>query len=173
MKLTLTKVIQVTALLAIGAAGGRVLAAEGDTVMTQVKRQETLDKAKKLLAPREVHALAADPFHPAAFAELVAGMSRVPGVTPPSTGGGDTPRTPAGPRSNHSLLQTIAASLKPSGFFILGGEPTLVFGQKRVKAGGLLTITFEGTEYTLEITAIDRTNFTLRLNREEFTRPNK
>src|SRR5258708_27145125 len=133
MKLTLTKVIQVTALLAIGATGGRALAAEGDTVMTQVKRQETLDKAKKLLAPREVHALAADPFHSAAFAELVTGMSRAPGVTPPpGTRGGDTPRTPAGPRSDRSLLQTIAPSLKPSGFFILGGEPTLLFGPKRV-----------------------------------------
>ena len=173
MKLTLTKVIQVTALLAIGAIGVRALAAEGDTVMTQVKRQETVDKAKKLLAPREIRALAADPFHSSAFAELVTGMSRVPGVTPPSTAGGDTPRTPAGPRSDRTLLQSIAASLKPSGFFILGGEPTLVFGQKRVKAGGVLTITFEGNEYTLEITTIDRTNFTLRLNREEFTRPNK
>jgi len=49
----------------------------------------------------------------------------------------------------------------------------LVFGQKRVKAGGLLTITFEGNEYTLEIVSIAPPNFTLRLNREEFTRPIK
>jgi hypothetical protein len=48
-----------------------------------------------------------------------------------------------------------------------------VFGQKRVKAGGFLTITFEGNEYTLEIASIERPNFTLRLNREEFTRPIK
>ena len=34
----------------------------------------------------------------------------------------------------------------------------------------LSAITFEGNQYTLEITSIDRTNFTLRLNREEFTR---
>lgn len=170
MKLTLTKVIQVTALLAFGATGGRALAAEGDTVMTQVKRQDTVDKAKKLLAPHEIHAMATDPFHPVAFAEKVTGM--VP-RTITTTGGGDTPRTPAGPRTGRDLLQAIATSLKPSGFFIIGGEPTLVFGQKRVKAGGSLTITFEGTEYILEITTIDRTNFTLRLNREEFTRPNK
>src|SRR5258708_20029025 len=115
MKLTLTKVIQVTALLAIGATGGRALAAEGDTVMTQVKRQETLDKAKKLLAPREVHALAADPFHSAAFAELVTGMSRAPGVTPPpGTRGGDTPRTPPRPRSAPRLLPPLPPRLTPT-----------------------------------------------------------
>ena len=34
-------------------------------------------------------------------------------------------------------------------------------------------ITFEGTEYTVEVTAIENNNFTLRLNREEFTRPIK
>jgi len=68
------------------------------------------------------------------------------------------------------LLQAIATSLKPSGYIVLGGQPSISFGQKRVKAGGVLTITFEGNQYTLEIVSIDRTNFTLRLNREEFTR---
>lgn len=149
-------------------------AAENSDVMSPTKRQLALDQAKKLLAVREVSPSAADhdPFHSAAFAELVAGPGRVPGVTPPS---GETAAShaPAGPRSNHELLQAIGASLKPSGNFILGGQPTLVFGQKRVKAGGTLTITFEGSEYILEITAIERTNFTLRLNREEFTRPIK
>ena len=77
------------------------------------------------------------------------------------------------PKTDRDILQAIAASLKPTGNFVLSGQPTLVFGQKRVKAGGLVTITFEGTEYTLEITAIERTSFTLRLNREEFTRPIK
>lgn len=88
------------------------------------------------------------------------------GAAPAVTGGG----TPKGPRG---LLESIAASLKPSGYFVIGGQPTLVFGQKRVKAGGTLTINFEGREYTLEVVALDRTNFTLRLDREEFTRPIK
>jgi ribosomal 50S subunit-recycling heat shock protein len=77
------------------------------------------------------------------------------------------------PKTDRDIVRAIASSLKPTGNFILAGQPTLVFGQKRVKAGSLLTITFEGTEYTLEITAIERTSFTLRLNREEFTRPIK
>jgi hypothetical protein len=36
------------------------------------------------------------------------------------------------------------------------GTPSISFGQKRVKAGGVLTITFEGNQYTLEIVSIDR-----------------
>ena len=78
-----------------------------------------------------------------------------------------------GPRNPRELLRTIAAGLKPSGVVVVGGEPTLVFGQKRVKAGGVLTITFEGAEYTLEIVSVFHPNFTIRLNREEFTRPIK
>jgi len=79
----------------------------------------------------------------------------------------------AGPRSDHEILEAIGAQLKPTGNFNLNGQQTLIFGQKRVKAGMPMTINFEGTEYTIEITAIDRTSFTLRLNREELTRPIK
>ncbi len=138
------------------------LFAAGDVVLTPAKRQEVLDKAKKLLASREVTPPAVDPFHSEKFAELIAG-----------------PRAPVAaavvvaPKSDRDILQGIAANLKPSGNFVIDGEAILLFGQKRVKAGDHLTITFEGIEYALEITAIERTSFTLRLNREEFTRPIK
>lgn len=140
------------------------------SVLTPQKRQEMIDQAAKLLATRDIPAVTSNPFHPAGFDELVAGMDRPAGGS--TTGGstGETPAQPTGPRSNRDLLQAIGAGLKPSGFFVLGGQPTLIFGQKRVKAGGTLTITFEGTQYTLEITTITPPNFTLRLNREEFTR---
>ena len=117
-----------------------------------------------MLTIRDVAAVTIDPFHSSAFSEMISGPKANP-----------TAAVALGvsPRSEREILQAIATSLKPSGNFILSGQPTLVFGQKRVKAGGLLTITFEGTEYTLEITAIERTSFTLRLNREEFTRPIK
>ena len=148
-------------------------AAETSDVLSPTKRQEALDHAKKLLAPREAQPPAVDPFHSETFNELVGATSRAPG---PNVSSSETPgKAPAvtGPRSPRDLLQAIAAGLKPSGFYVLSGQPTLVFGQKRVKAGGFVTITFEGTEYTLEIVSIDRPNFTLRLNREEFTRPIK
>lgn len=146
------------------------MAAEA-TVLAPAKRQAALERGKALVATQEITPITVNPFHPPAFAETVAGMGRVPGVTPPASGGGETGNpAPTGPRTERDLLQAIAKDLKPSGYIILGGTPSISFGQKRVKAGGVLTITFEGNQYTLEVTHIDRTNFTLRLNREEFTR---
>jgi hypothetical protein len=149
-----------------GLVCGRAFAADEDTILTPAKRQEALDNAKKILVTRNFPLVSVDPFHSERFSEMVASLNHVPGVAV-------TASPVASPRSQHEILQSIATSLKPTGNFILAGQPTLVFGQKRVKAGGFLTITFEGTEYTLEITAIERTSFTLRLNREEFTRPIK
>lgn len=136
--------------------------AEG--VVSPAKRQEVLVKAKELLSDRTAPFNGKNPFNPDGFGEGAAD-------TGPANLVNNT--VPTGPRSPRDLLQAIGASLKPSGFFVLGGEPTLVFGQKRVKAGEYMTITFEGSEYSLEIVSIDRPNFTLRLNREEFTRPIK
>lgn len=136
-----------------------------EDVVTPQKRQDALDQAKGMLAVKTPAPVGKNPFHSEAYAESLSGGVRPEGSQTPTT-------TPTGPRNARDLLQAIATSpsLKPSGFFVLGGEPTLIFGQKRVKAGSLLTITFEGVEYALEIVSIERPNFTLRLNREEFTR---
>lgn len=170
MNTSLNSLIRIAALVLATSLGSRAMA-QADTVTPPAKRQEALDKGRKLMAPREIVPVTVDPFHPEAFAQTVAGMGRVTNPTP-SASGADAGRAPvpAGPRSNRDLLQAIATSLKPSGYIVLGGQPSLSFGQKRVKPGGLLTITFEGAEYTVEIKSIDRTNFTLRLNNEEFTR---
>lgn len=156
----------------VGGLGALALgAAEPSDVLVPAKRIELIDQWKKTLRPGEVAEVAiANPFYPEGFAGSVAESNRPvdrDGTSEPSVA------VQAGPRSSKEILQTIAQSLKPSGYFVLSGQQTLVFGQKRVKAGGTLTITFEGTEYTLEIVSIDRTHFTLRLNREEFTRPIK
>jgi len=140
-------------------------AAEMSDIVGPAKRTEILGRAKQMLAVREALPAADDPFHSQAFAEASGKVTHVAADPAGSR--------PANQRTAQELLQAIAANLKPSGNFIIGGEHTLVFGQKRVKAGGNLTITFEGTEYTVEITAIESNNFTLRLNREEFTRPIK
>jgi hypothetical protein len=153
------------------ATGFTLVRAAAGEVLSPTVRQQALDNARKLLAPRDVAAPAADPFHSESFNELVKGAGKGPGTSPAS--GPTDPATPAGPRTGRDQLQAIAAGLKPSGYIVLGGQPTLLFGQKRVKAGGSVTITFEGTEYTVEITSIVSPNFTLRLNREEFTRPIK
>ena len=162
----------VCVLLVLGASFGATLAraAEGE-VMSPTKRQEIVDRAKKLLATRDIPAPAADPFHSEAFNEIVAGVGRAPSAA--ATGGETESTKAAGPRTGRDQLKSIAAGLKPSGYIVLNGNPTLLFGQKRVKAGGTVTITFEGAEYTVEIVSIASPNFTLRLNREEFTRPIK
>lgn len=151
--------IRMRALVAVAVFAGIVTAASANTVGNPAKRTETLEKAKELLADKTPAVSPKNPFNPEGFGE--------------SPDNDVAMATPVGPRSTRELLQGIGASLKPSGFFVLSGEPTLVFGQKRVKAGGLLTITFEGNEYTLEVVSISPPNFTLRLNREEFTRPIK
>ena len=127
-------------------------------------RLSTLSTAELLLAIKapSIPSDVIDPFNSAAYSEAM-------GLTKPAAG------EPArvGPRNDRDVLSAIAAQLKPSGNFIIGGQQTLIFGQKRVKAGMPMTINFEGTEYTIEIAAIERTSFTLRLNREELTRPIK
>jgi hypothetical protein len=169
MKTTATFLIR--ALLALG-LGVSLARAADEAVASPAKRAEVIAQAKALLAAKEKMPEVKDPFHSAAYNETMAANS---GRTVANPGQPDapTPRPTSGPRTDRDILQTIAANLKPSGFFVLGGEPTLVFGQKRVKAGGTISIRFEDTDYTLEVASIDRPNFTLRLNREEFTRPIK
>lgn len=157
-----------------------VQAADAVPVLAPAKRAPSLTAAQALLEqkPAELPAEPADPFHSPAFIELAAPAMRAISA-PPGAGAtaesASAPNRPAGPRSEQELLAALAAAplLKPSGLFDIGGQPLLVFGQKRVKAGGTLTINFEGAEYTLEIVAITRTNFTIRLNHAEFTRPIK
>jgi len=161
--------------IALALVAGRSYGAEGEVVVNPQKRQASLEQAKGVLAAKPQAPMGKDPFHPEV--EVGSTTNSTNTTEPAQTTGNNVAvrKDPVGPRSTRDLLQTIATSpsLKPSGFFVLGGEPTLVFGQKRVKAGGFLTINFEGSEYTLEIVSISRPNFTLRLNREEFTRPIK
>ena len=151
-----------------GATSAR--AAEG-VVISPTKRQEVVDQAKKLLAARDIPAASADPFHSDAFNEILTGVGRSP--TAAVAGETDAAKPAAGPRGGRDQLKAIAEGLTPSGYYVFGGTPTLVFGRKRVVAGGTVTITFEGTAYNVEIVSIVSPNFTLRLNREEFTRPIK
>jgi hypothetical protein len=147
-------------------AAGSLATAEESPVLSPTARKEAVAKADALLSqkPLGLPANANDPFHSDAFAEAsghVVHATADPGLVK------------TGPRTDHDILAGIASGLKPTGNFVIGGQPTLFFGQKRVKPGTTLTINFEGAEYIVEITAIDHTSFTLRLNREEYTRPIK
>jgi len=80
---------------------------------------------------------------------------------------------PKRPRNERELLALVAESITPSGFFVVGGEPILLISKKKYKVGDRIPISFEDRDIELEITAIDRSSFSLRLNRSEFTRPIK
>jgi hypothetical protein len=152
-------------LLVLFAAG----AVSAQLVVTPAQRAEVLAQVERLMTPREAASIPtpSTPFHSESFraAVLSAGVA---GSAAPATRS-ETARPP-GPRAGRGLLVALAEGLRPSGFFIVSGEPTLVFGQKRVKAGNSLTINFEGAEHTVVITAITPPNFTFRLGNEEFTR---
>jgi len=169
--LNLSRVITLLGGLAVFA--GPATAATIEPIVPPAKRTAVLEQARALLAAKTPPARITNPFFTTAFGEVMAG-ARVDESGASGPGPEAAPRPePSGPRSGRDLLQSIALSLKPSGSFVFGGVPHLSFGQKRVKPGGLLTVNYEGKEYTLEVVSIDRTHFTLRLNREEFTRPIK
>ena len=80
---------------------------------------------------------------------------------------------PAGPAppSDHELLEAIVGKIKPSGTIFLGGQPILMIGKRFVKTGAHFTVTYKGSDYDLELTEIDGSNFSLRYKSEVITRP--
>jgi hypothetical protein len=73
--------------------------------------------------------------------------------------------------SDREVLEAVAPHIVPSGVVQVGDSPILLLGEKKLKVGDYLTITFEGTEYMVELSAINHSSFTLRLNKEEVTQP--
>jgi len=138
---------------------------ESDIASVDVRRQ-SLDLALSLAKqdmPASLPEALPQPFNPTGF-------NRVMREERPVEAGSSAPPKAVGDRE---LLAAIAAHITPSGTFSIGGVRRLQFSKKHIKVGDHLTVTHEGQDYILELTAIDATNFTLRLNREEITRPIK
>ena len=76
-------------------------------------------------------------------------------------------------RSDADLLQEIAKLILPTGSVTLGGEPYLLFGEKRQKKGDKVAVSYDGVEYVVEIISIANKQFRLRYNNEEMVRPIK
>lgn len=135
------------------------------------KRKPIVDKAADLAKQSKTEALPAtlnQPFAPPLFdmtdaeeAAAAAAAARLanPGSTVPT------------PPSDHELFEAIVAKVRPSGTVYLNGKPLLMFGKRYVKTGAKFTVTYKGSDYILELTQIDGTNFTLRYKNEEITRP--
>jgi hypothetical protein len=142
---------------------GAVAAAATSDIPGPEKRKAIVDTAARLSRIPEVAALPEsipNPFSPAGFDQAE----------------GAQPRQEKGisqPLSDRELLNAIAERIAPSGTMLLNGEPWLIFSKKRMHVGDHITVTFGAQDYDLELTAIDRTTFTIRLNSEETTRPIK
>lgn len=139
-----------------------LLAAPVSDLLPPQKRAETLLLARNLLTTKVVEsseeALAAmDPFNP---------------VQPSSLAGDkDQGAHQAVAMSERDLLKKIADGVLPSGMMQLGDRIILLVGNKKLKVGDRFAVKSEGNAYELEVSAIDRTSFTLRFKNEEITRP--
>lgn len=138
------------------------------------KRRPIVETALRLAKPPQPAPLAADlnqPFNPPAFGQPDPEELRA--IAAAQAAAAAQASAAAKPSSDSDFLRAIASRVQPSGSLSLGGEPRLIFGKNRLRVGDHLTVSYEGQDYTLELTAIDRTTFTLRLNKEEVVRPIK
>ena len=131
---------------------------------------DTADRMAKLPAVPEKQDLKADPFNIPGFDtpdqdEKAAKLAADRAANPAAAGKAEEPQT------DGEILDKIAAKIVPSGTIFVGGQPMLMFGKKFVKVGSLFKVTYNGTDYDLVLTSIDRTTFTLALNHAKTTRP--
>lgn len=141
--------------------------AQRSDILPSNRRQPAVDQAQVIVSRPDLQPLEEtinNPFYPNSL--------KAPPPAP-VVEGEEVPTEPVyrGPVSNRELLDTVAPQITPSGTMTLGGYPLLLFGQKKVKVGDKLPILFEGERYTLTISAIEGSNFTLQLGDAELTRP--
>jgi hypothetical protein len=137
-----------------------ILDLRGEEVSGLVKRRETLDLGVRLLAPHVNPATSLPDNLVNPFSPQLRTVTKLADV-PKSNG------------TDREILEKIAPSLAPSGMMLFGGKPMLLFREKKLKVGDEVKIPYEGVDYVVVITAIDRTSFRFSLNREEITRPIK
>lgn len=169
---------------ALAAAALALLAAaapaqQKSDLLPPAKRRPAVETAERLAKPRVLPPLPAElnlPFNPVAFGqpdpEELKALAAAQAAAAASASSAKASAAKA-PATDRDFLNAIASRIQPSGTLILGGEPLLIFGKKRLRIGDRFSVSYDAQDYDLELIAIDRTTFTLRLNREEITRPIK
>jgi hypothetical protein len=130
-------------------------------VSAPMKRTQLVERAgilSKSLEPGKVDTALKNPF---SLQNLLAAEVAPVVSTPPKANR---------PASDRDFLALLASQLSPTGTFILNGEPIILFGQKRMKVGDRVPLSFDNAVYELEIAGISQTSFTVRFNSEELTR---
>lgn len=135
--------------------------AQGVDVATPAKRAEVLDKANKILSPAglPVGQVLRNPFDLKSFGAKESEEIPLAGGVAPARKAGD-----------YEVLAAAAPGLRAS-LMGINGESILVLGQRKLRVGESFQLTHDGSVYSVTISAIDSSSFTLRLNNEEFTRP--
>ncbi len=158
--------------LAFGSATGAASAAvskrpppESD-LASRDTREVAVQLAQKLAKVETPESLAdagiPQPFNPPGF-----GLEARPAVVEAAAPG------PVRSVGDREILLALAPKVQPQGMLSLGAKQLLIFGKRNLRPGDHITVNYEGQDYNLELVSFDRTNFTLRLNREEITRPIK
>jgi len=143
---------------------------QGSDLASPQKRDASVSRAQELLKAPEFSQSADEmvsPFAPPNFdqpdpEELLAQQAAA--ASSLAASGASRPMGPRG------VLEMLAERIVPSGILRLGDTSILLFGQKKLKVGDRLTITFDGVDYNLDITQIGSTTFTLRFQGEEIAR---
>ncbi len=155
-------------MVVISLTGSAVLAhAQRSDILPPQRRQPVVEQAETFISPPaqpEIHSRLNNPFFPNSLKpddELL--TAPIPQDT--------SAAVPVAPASVYELLETIAPQINPTGSISLGGEPLLLFGQKKVRVGDELPVIYDGERYTLVISRIEPSSFTLRLGAAEVTRP--
>ena len=148
----------VLALVWSGAVFVAPAAGSESSISSPATRTATLAKVERMTEPKPVDTAVGngkDPFYPAASDLTDEEVKAGPGV---------------GALSDKEQLELIAAQINPTGSVELGGEPQLLFTEKRQKIGDKLTVSIDKVEYEVEIVSIEKTRFRIRYNNMETTR---
>lgn len=169
--------LSLLALAAVLGAPATAFAAKAAADITPPQRRQAIvDTAERLSrrAPApELPAELASAFNPVGFDQPDPETLKANAAAAAAQRAGAAPVVPAGPTTDREILETLAQRLTPSGTFLIGGKPLLIINRNRFEVGTKFTVTYNETDYELQLVAIDRTTFTLRYHSEEITRPIK
>jgi len=152
----MTKLLFIVLMSLAGAIGAF---AQARAVATPEARSAILERAREIIAEEPVAELdqfrsQKDPFNPPEtdLKDLVVDTSIRPKDTAPKLA------------SDTDILQTLLSVVNPTGAVELGGEPYLLFGEKRLKVGDRYAVTKDGVDYTVTINSIEPNRFSIRYN---------
>lgn len=162
--LSLLVFLSVGAVQAFAQAGRRPVE-NSKAVFPVPRRLESLKAATNLLAPRVAVWSKNAPEVPDPFYR-----SQVADTPTESAAVGEESHARHAEISDLDVLKNVAPEIKPTGTMLIGSEPYLLIGGRRLKVGDQITVTFGGVVYQVSLSSIERNSYTLRLNDQELQR---